>query len=251
MNVETRDHVHARWIALNRPERGNAMVPEMMRELAEEIRRAEADDCRALVLSGTGASFCVGADLKWVASHEDPAEAIATLVRAHHAVIRALADARLATIAAVNGPAAGGGLSLALATDYRVASMGATITAAYFRLGLPPDGGNSVFLTRMLGVGRAMELLAGNRTLRAPEAQAWGLVADVVPAGALEREALARAEALALVPIATLRAARELLSTGFSEPLERQLLEEERAMTAAARSASFKVALRAFLERPR
>jgi 2-(1,2-epoxy-1,2-dihydrophenyl)acetyl-CoA isomerase len=237
-------------ITLNRPERRNAMVPEMVAELGQQVRavgRAEAT--QAIVLTGAGPAFCVGADLKWLAGCADPAEAVATLVAAHHAVIRALREAPVPIVAAVNGVAAGGGMSLALAADYRVAALGASFVAAYSRLGLPPDGGTSAFLVRAVGVARAMELLLSNRPLAAGEARAWGLVGEVVPSGALLDRACTVAAAVAHVRGETLLTIRRLLDTATAQPLEAQLDLEEEAMRAAAASGTFKEALLRFLEK--
>lgn len=241
-----------RLLYLDRPERRNAMVPEMMDALTSSIRTADQDSqVRALVLTGSGTAFCVGADLKWLAGQEDPADGIARLVASHHAAVRALQEAGVPVVAAVNGPAAGGGMSLALAADYRLASMGASFTAAYFRLGLTPDGGNSTFLVRAVGAARAMELLVTNRTLRAVEAHSWGLVSTVVPSGRLQADSLAAARSMAdlRVPRETLLATRALLDAAPARGLEEQLAAEEAAMVEAARRPAFPQGLQAFLAR--
>ena len=237
-------------ITLNRPERHNAMVPQMVAELGEQVRAVGgAAATKGVVLTGAGPSFCVGADLRWLAGCADPGEAVATLVATHHAVIRALREAPVPIVAAVNGVAAGGGLSLALAADYRVAALGASFVTAYSRLGLTPDGGTSAFLARAVGAARAMELLLSNRPLAAGEARAWGLVAEVVPSGALLDRACAVAAAVAHVRGETLLAIRRLLDTATSQPLDAQLDLEEKAMRASAASGAFKEALRRFLEK--
>lgn len=241
-----------RVLVFDRPDRRNAMVPEMMEELAALARSTNRDgDVRALVLTGAGTAFCVGADLKWLASRTDPAEGISRLVAAHHAAVKELREVGVPVVAAINGPAAGGGISLALAADYRLAGMGATFTTAYFRLGLTPDGGNSIFLARAVGVARAMELLVTNRTLSAVEAQAWGLVNTVVPTGRLQADALAAAQSVAelCVPRETLLTTRALLDSSSGRSLEEQLTAEEQAMVEAARRPAFLAGLQAFLTR--
>ena len=243
--TETRGPVEL--LVLNRPEQRNALVPELIDGLAAELRRLKALG-RPIVLTGAGPAFCVGADLKWLAAYADPAQGVAELVAAHHAVISAMFDTPVPIIAAVNGATAGGGLSLALAADYRVASSRASFTAAYFRLGLPPDGGNSAFLERAIGASRAMELLLTNRRLTAEEACAWGLVNEVVQDAAedaLLDRACEVASRLVQPPGSTLLATRRLLDTAG---LDTQLQRESVAIRTAARQPFFRAALRAFLE---
>jgi 2-(1,2-epoxy-1,2-dihydrophenyl)acetyl-CoA isomerase len=216
------------------------MTPEGMAELTETLRAPEGT---AFVLAGAGSAFCLGADLKWLGSLADAGQGVAALVHEHHAAVRAILDAPVPVVAAVNGAAAGGGMSLALAADYVVAGPGAGFTAAYFRLGLTPDGGNSAFLTARVGAARAMALLLTNRALRGAEAVEWGLATE------LADDPLARAceaaEGFAGVPGDTLRTARRLLAPD----LEARLDAEEEAVSAAARRPEFSRALAAFLAR--
>jgi 2-(1,2-epoxy-1,2-dihydrophenyl)acetyl-CoA isomerase len=235
-------------ITLARPERRNAMVPELMDALLAYLQHLAPDAGRPIVLTGQGPAFCVGADLKWLGTCADPAEGVARLVARHHAAVLALVAAPVPVVAAINGPTAGGGLSLALAADYRVAAASATFTAAYFLLGLPPDGGNSALLPRAVGLARAMELLLTNRTLNAGEAREWGLVNQVVPDERLLDEACQTAAGLLRVPSATLLDTRRLLGRAGYQGLETQLQREAVAMRSAARRPAFRTALRAFLE---
>jgi 2-(1,2-epoxy-1,2-dihydrophenyl)acetyl-CoA isomerase len=233
-------------ISLARPERRNAMLPELMDALLDCLRDLRSD--RPVVLTGAGTAFCVGADLKWLGACADPAEGVAQLVARHHAVILAMLATPVPIVAAVNGAAAGGGLSLALATDYRLASQRATFTAAYFALGLPPDGGNSAFLTRAVGPARTMELLLTNRRLSADDARDWGLVNEVVPdAEDLLERACARAASLVRVPAPTLLATRRLLDAVGGEDLPSHLQREALAVRGAARQPHFRAALQRFL----
>lgn len=236
-------------LTLDRPERRNAMAPEMMATLAEQVRSAK--DATAIVLTGAGSAFCVGADLKWLGGLPDPAVGISDLVAAHHEAVRAMRRARRPIVAAVNGAAAGGGLSLALAADYRVASTSAAFTTAYSRLGLTPDGGNSLFLAQSIGVARAMELLLTNRTLSVEEARSWGLVEEVVEPEYLLERACERASAFGAIPPETLLATRVLLDAASGQSLDSVLHAEQQAMRTAAQRPEFKQALRSFLERPK
>jgi 2-(1,2-epoxy-1,2-dihydrophenyl)acetyl-CoA isomerase len=233
VRVERRGGVDVLW--LDRPERHNALVPALVEALAEHLRRPG----RAVVLTGAGRSFCVGADLAWLQASQDPAESVALLVAAHHAAVGAMREAPVPVLAAVNGAAAGGGLSLALAADVRLAGARATFTCAYSRLGLPPDGGTSAFLLRAVGASRAMELLLLNRSLGATEALAWGLVNEVVPDEELVDRACALGEALGDIPPETLVATRRLLDAAGALPLETVLQREALAMRAASRRPAF------------
>src|SRR5438309_7537418 len=125
------------------------MVPDLIGELKQAFESL-GSGVRAAVLTGAGSAFCVGADLKWLGSEEDPGAAVAGQVEGHHEAIRAMRETPVPVIAAVNGAAAGGGWSLALAADLCIAAATATFTAAYFRLGLTPDGGNSAFWARAI-----------------------------------------------------------------------------------------------------
>jgi 2-(1,2-epoxy-1,2-dihydrophenyl)acetyl-CoA isomerase len=246
VHEEIRGEVHV--ITLDRPERRNAMVPELMEALAERLRLAHTEPLRPIVLTGAGPAFCVGADLKWLGTCADPAEGVAQLVARHHAAVLALLSTPVPVVAAVNGPAAGGGLSLALAADYRLAGARATFTAAYFALGLPPDGGNSAFLSRTIGQARTMELLLTNRRLSAGEALDWGLVSEVIPDDRLLERACEVAAGMLRVPAATLLATRRLLDASGAEDLASHLQREALAIRGAARHPHFRAALQAFLE---
>jgi enoyl-CoA hydratase/carnithine racemase len=242
MSTESRDGVSV--VRLDRPERRNALVPELVESLVEHLHAAAAER-RPVVLTATGGVFCPGADLKWLGSREDPALGVADLVAVHHLAIATLLDMPVPVIAAINGPVAGGGLGLALAADYRVAGERATFTAAYFRLALTPDGGASVFLERTIGAARTLELLLTNRTLGAREAFDWGLVGEVVEDARLVDRAVEFAVGLGDVPGYSLVQTRHLLDT---INIRNQLQRESVAIRTAARGARFREALGAFLE---
>jgi 2-(1,2-epoxy-1,2-dihydrophenyl)acetyl-CoA isomerase len=239
--TELRDSVSI--VRLQRPERRNALIPELVEALAVELRACAARG-KPVVLTGSGAAFCPGADLKWLGTFRDPALGVAELVAVYHTAIVALVDMPAPVIAAINGMVAGGGLGLALVADYRLAGASASFTAAYFRLGLTPDGGSSLFLTRTIGVARSMELLLTNRTLGAAEACAWGLVHEVVDDAELVERAVTRAEQFLHVPGSTLLETRRLFDM---EGIRNQLQLESVAIREAARQPTFRAALADFL----
>ncbi len=247
LRAERRAAIECVW--LERPAQHNALVPELLEALSAHLVSLQSAPPAAVVLTGAGQDFCVGADVRWMAGWRQPAEGVALLVAAHHAAVAAMRATPAPIVAAVNGAAAGGGLSLALAADLRVAGRGATFTAAWARLGLPPDGGASAFLVRGIGANRALELLLSNRSLSAAEALDWGLVNRLASDSDLVAEACTFAATLAGVPSETLLTNRRLLDAAGALPLETVLQREALAMRSAARRPAFRARLRSLLDR--
>jgi 2-(1,2-epoxy-1,2-dihydrophenyl)acetyl-CoA isomerase len=219
-------------ITLNRPDDANAIHAPMVEELADIAMRCYRDtDIRAAVLTGAGAMFCGGGDLKVfndlgddVANYVDR-----TATVLHHAISRfAHMDAPL--VMAINGTAAGGGFSLALAGDYIFAADSAKFISAYTASGLSPDGGSTYHLAKHVGLLRAKELALTNRLLSAEEACAWGIVSKVVPGEALMDEAMGLARKFAAGPTKAYGVAKNLLATAYSESMEAQLDMESRGI---------------------
>ncbi len=242
IETESRDGIAV--VRLHRPAQRNALVPPMLRNLVEHLQTA-ASSSRSVILTGSGAAFCAGADLKWLAGLKDPAMGVADLVAVHHLAISTIVDMPVPVIAAVNGAVAGGGLGLALASDYCIAGRGASFTAAYFRLGLTPDGGSSTFLVRAIGPARTRELLLTNRRLSASEAYDWRLINEVVDDHQVVERAVSFAASLAFVPGYALLQARRLLD---ADNLRNQLQLESVAIRTAARGEFFRNALKEFRE---
>jgi len=238
--TESRDGITI--VRLDRPAQRNAMIPALVEALIARLVQAAASG-RPVILTGSGQSFCAGADLKWLASFQDPSLGVAELVASHHLAITTIVEMQVPVIAAVNGSVAGGGLGLALAPDYCIAAEGATFTTAYFRLGLTPDGGSSAFLERTIGLSRTRELLLTNRRLSAREAYAWGLINEVVEDADLLDRAVSFAANLSPVPGYALLQTRRLLDATY---LRNQLQLESVAIRTAARGEFFKQALEAF-----
>src|SRR5919206_636476 len=185
-------------ITLNRPDVLNAFTAEMHRQLVGAFKEARAPEVRAVVLTGAGRGFCVGQDLN---EFKEAAKDIAGRLRGHyHPTVLAVRQLEKPVIAAVNGPAAGAGLSLACACDFRIAADDATFVPAFINIGLIPDSGATFFVTRILGQARAFEWFATARRLTAAEAHAWGLVSEVVEADALPARAAELAARVAELP---------------------------------------------------
>jgi 2-(1,2-epoxy-1,2-dihydrophenyl)acetyl-CoA isomerase len=226
-------------VRLNRPDQRNALIPALLQALVEALRQAAARQ-KPVILTATGPAFCAGADLNWLATFADPSLGVAELVADHHLAITAVVDMPVPVIAALNGAVAGGGLGLALASDYCLAAESASFTAAYFRLGLTPDGGASTFLERSIGLVRTRELLLTNRRLSAREAYDWGLVNAVIADSELLYQAVAFATNLTPVPGYALLQTRRLLNAGN---LRNQLQMESVAIRTAAKGEFFRNAL--------
>jgi len=191
-------------VTLNRPGKLNAFDEPTCRELIAALRMLAASDAvRVIVLTGAGRAFCAGADLSVLG--EDGA----SLVAAGKDVALTIRAAPQPVLAAVNGPAAGGGANLALACDYRIASDQASIGQVFHKLGLVPDWGGSFFLPRLVGTSRALELVWSARMVPADEALALGLFDRVVPHPALATETRRLAEQWAAQPAEAVRRAKQ------------------------------------------
>jgi 2-(1,2-epoxy-1,2-dihydrophenyl)acetyl-CoA isomerase len=171
-------------ITMNRPERKNALNPEMVAGLVEAARRAADDpEVRAVLLKGAGGSFCVGGDVKSMAAGRAPLpfEVKMANLRRGMEVSRILHQMPKPVVAQLDGAAAGAGLSMALSCDLRIASESCKITTAFAKVGFSGDYGGTYFLTQLLGSARARELYLMSPVLTAKEAHAIGMVTKVVP----------------------------------------------------------------------
>lgn len=250
LTFDVRDHVA--WITLNRPESFNAMNLDCMKELFDVANRCGSDPgVRAAVLTGSGTkAFCAGGDVAGFA--RDPATVdllIKEMTAYLHMAISRFAWMDAPLIAAVNGVAAGAGLSMAACCDLAIASDTARFTSAYTQIGLTPDGSSTYFLARLLGTRRAMELYLTNRTLSAAEALDWGLVNRVVPPDRLMAEVAELAGRLAQGPTRAHGGVKKLLLMSPTESLESQMERETRSIVEMSRSADGIEGVRAFVEK--
>jgi enoyl-CoA hydratase/carnithine racemase len=202
-------------ITLNRPERGNGVVPEMARDLLAALSALEADtSARVLVLTGAGKQFCAGADLVEFANYlanEQKQTGEPYNARVLWPVTQKLTAFRLPVIAAINGGATAGGLDLALACDIRLASDRAKMGETYIKLGLNPGNGGTYFLPRLVGSGMAAEMALTGDLYDAEAALAIGLVNRVVPGDQLVAEAIALATRIAERPRLAIEATKQQL----------------------------------------
>jgi 2-(1,2-epoxy-1,2-dihydrophenyl)acetyl-CoA isomerase len=236
-------------ITLDRPDAANAIDLPLARELMQAAIRCDEDaGIRAVLLTGTGKLFCAGGDLKSFAARGDalPA-ALKELTVYLHAATSRFARMRAPLVVAVNGTAAGAGLSLAVSGDLVLAAESAKFTMAYTAAGVSPDGGSTWYLPRLIGLRRTQELMLTNRLLSAAEALAWGLVTRVVPDTELAAEAAALAARLAEGPTRAFGAVKSLLAGSFDGGLETQMELEARGIAACAGSADGREGIQAFL----
>ncbi|MEV0185357.1 enoyl-CoA hydratase-related protein [Streptomyces sp. NPDC050625] len=240
-------------IELDRPEQLNALTVTMAESLGPAASALVEAGARALVLAGRGTAFCAGADLSLVdrALAEDPHTVLAPLVGGLHDSLKTLRRLPVPLVAAVEGPAVGAGLGLALAADLRVVAKGARLIPGYLGIGASPDGGVSYFLTRMLGSARAGALLVRNRPLDADEAVAHGLAETVAEPGTALTAARELAASLTGTPPLALLRVRELIDRATVQGLDEQLDLERQRVTELWGTHDFTEGVRAFLERRR
>src|SRR5438309_7900239 len=245
--VETSRDGGVLTITLNRPDVLNAFNAAMHKALAAALKDARVPDVRALVITGAGRGFCVGQDL--TEFREAPRDIGSRLRDTYHPNVLALRTLEKPVIAAVNGVAAGAGMSFACACDLRIAADSASFVPAFINIGLIPDSGGSYFVTRILGPARAFEWLASGRKLTAAEAHAWGLVSEVVGSDGLAGRAAELAATLAELPTRGVGMTKRLLDHAVGASLEDQLERESQLQAAATQTEDFREGVAAFLEK--
>jgi 2-(1,2-epoxy-1,2-dihydrophenyl)acetyl-CoA isomerase len=234
-------------ITLNRPEVLNAFNADMHEALAVALKDARDPEVRAVVLTGAGRGFCVGQDL--TEFRDAPGDIGDRLRSNYHPNVLAIRALEKPVLAAVNGAAAGAGLSFAAACDLRIASEAATFVPAFINIGLVPDSGGTYFLARLLGPARAFEWMTSGRRLSADEAQAWGLVSEVVPADDLQPRVAELASRLAAMPTRGIGMTKRLFDRTAESTLEEQLEWEAQLQSAATKTEDFREGVAAFLEK--
>ena len=241
-------------ITLNRPERLNAFADQMRDELVAAVRGAADDETiGAVVITGAGRAFCAGADVERMhelVGHEEW-DTLEALVEAGATVVQTIDGLSKPVFAAVNGVAAGGGASLALACDVRIAAAGATIGQSFSRLGLHPDWGATYFLPRLVGISRALEMVLSADMLSADQALRAGLFNRVVDDTRVVDETMALAAHVAAKPALAIALARQAIRQTFAVSLSEALDVERQNQVRLFKTAEAREAMRAFLARPR
>jgi len=234
-------------ITLNRPEVYNAFNRELHAALREALTEAQDPAIRCVVVTGAGRGFCAGQDLKEFGAVS--ASIRDALEQTYHPNIRLVRSLEKPVIAAVNGPAAGAGLSFACACDIRVASDAATFVPGFVGIGLVPDSGGTWFVHRLLGFARAFEWMCANTRKSAAEALDWGLVSEVIPADAFESRVAELAAEWAARPTLAVGRTKRLFEHAFDASLEEQLALEAELQQASVETTDFREGVDAFLEK--
>jgi 2-(1,2-epoxy-1,2-dihydrophenyl)acetyl-CoA isomerase len=245
--VETSRDGAVLTITLNRPDVLNAFNAALHNGLGAALKEARGPDVRAVVITGAGRGFCVGQDL--TEFREAPGDIGSRLRSTYHPNLLAIRALEKPVIAAVNGVAAGAGMSFACACDVRIAAEAATFVPAFINIGLVPDSGGSYFVTRILGPARAFEWLTSGRKLTAVDAHHWGLVSEVVETDALAARAAELAAEFAALPTRAIGMTKRLIDRAVNATLEQQIEREAELQTAATQTDDFEEGVAAFLEK--
>jgi 2-(1,2-epoxy-1,2-dihydrophenyl)acetyl-CoA isomerase len=246
LTLERRDQVAT--LTLNRPDAYNAFNLTFGHEIFQAVLEADDDaQVRCLLITGAGKAFCAGGDVREFVDNLPRIGAHTKELTTYlHGAVSRLCRSDKPVVVAVNGVAAGGGLSLVLAGDLVLAGESARFTMAYSKIAATPDGSSTYFLPRLVGLRRAMELYFTNRVLSAPEALNWGLVTRVVPDAELKPAAEALARELAQGPTRAFGAAKRLFHQATWESLETQMELEAQAIAASGRTQDFREGVTAF-----
>ncbi len=245
--VLTSRHGAVLTITLNRPDVFNAFNRALHDALHDALGEAASPEVRAVVITGAGRGFCSGQDLKEFS--ELPGGVREALEQTYHPNIRAIRALEKPVLAAINGPVAGAGLSLAFACDVRLASDQATFVPGFIGIGLVPDAGGSWFIHRLLGYAGAFEWMVSNRRLSADEALIRGLVSEVVPHERFAKRVADLAEWYAALPTRAVAMTKQLFEHAYDSTLAQQLELEAELQQAATQSDDFSEGVAAFVEK--
>lgn len=238
-------------VYLDRPEAYNAFNLEMITRLADLLAGIALDrKTKGVVITGRGKAFCAGGDLRWATSYgEHHGAAFHELAARYHMAIQEIRRMPKPVVAAVNGIAAGGGFSLALACDFRVMERHASLRQAYTSSGLSIDGGGTYSLPRMVGLARSLEIAAFDRPISSDQALSWGLVTEIVDQGHGLSRALEMAKELEGRALSSFAASKKLLTDAFDTSFEAQLEKERDLLSQCADDPNGREGLAAFVEK--
>jgi 2-(1,2-epoxy-1,2-dihydrophenyl)acetyl-CoA isomerase len=234
-------------LTISRPDRLNALSSQTVDELRAAVEETGRSGARCLLITGEGRGFSSGADL--ASGGGLPEDAGEALEKHFNPLVEALFELPIPVVAAVNGPAAGAGCSLALAADIVIAARSAYFLQAFVNIGLIPDAGATWLLPRLVGRARATEMMMLGERISAEQAQAWGMISRVVEDEHLASEAMLLATNLAQGPTVALGLIRQLARHAEQLPLSEALAAERVAQRTAGNSADFKGAVLSFLQK--
>jgi enoyl-CoA hydratase/carnithine racemase len=249
--VKVEDKERVRWVTLNRPASKNALTLEVNERLIAAFEGAHKDEAvRVVVLRGEGGAFCSGLDLKFAATLGLSPDGYGGVLKSHfHGLIRAITSCMKPVIAAVDGPAVGYGCDLALACDVRIGSDEARLGEVFIRRGLMPDGGGTFTLPRLVGLGRALELMFTGELVDAKEAHRIGLLNRVVPQKSLVQVTAEFAASLSAQSPLVFRHIKQAVHGALSGSLDSALDAEAVGQTKLLGSEDFQEGMVAFLEK--
>ena len=249
--ILARQHGHILEIALNRPEAYNALNLELMEILSDALTTLATENAiKAIMITGKGKAFCAGGDLKWISQQRgDASSTVHRLAAQFHIAITEIRRMGKPVIAAINGIAAGGGFSLALACDFRVMAESAVLRQAYTSSGLSIDGGGTFALPRLVGLARALEIAAFDQPISSAQALQWGLVTKVVPDDKLIEEAMFMLEGLTRSALHSFAWSKRLLIDSFNNTLETQMELERQGISDCVRHPNGQEGIKAFIEK--
>jgi 2-(1,2-epoxy-1,2-dihydrophenyl)acetyl-CoA isomerase len=239
-------------ITLNRPEKLNAFIGHMRRDLSEALEEAASDHTiRVVVITGAGRAFCAGGDIRFMAEliERKDVEEFSRLLGSARRVITTIRQMTKPVIAAVNGPASGAGCNLALACDLRIASTTATFAQSFAKVGLHPDWGGTYFLPRLVSPNKACEMFFLGESIDAAEALRLGIVNRVVEPELLEAETRKLAERLREAPPIAVAAAKQAVYMSQASDIEEMMRYEIEAQLRCFDSRDAREGIRAFLEK--
>jgi 2-(1,2-epoxy-1,2-dihydrophenyl)acetyl-CoA isomerase len=246
--VEVTQDAGVLTITLNRPDVLNALNRAVHQGVHDGLMQAKADDAvRAVVITGAGRGFCVGQDLQEFSA--GAGDVAANLRENYHRNVLAIRALEKPVIAAVNGAAAGAGMSLALACDIRIAARSASFVPAFIKIGLVPDSGGTWLVRRLLGTARAFEWLTTGRRLAADEAREWGLVSEVVDDAELPERMHEVAALFAAMPTRAVWQTKRLLDAAETSTFAEQLELEATTQAELTRTPDFTEGVQAFLDK--
>ncbi len=238
-------------LVLNRPKSLNAFDLEMATMLADLLTSLAGDpQVKGVVITGAGAAFSAGGDLRWLSDcGKTPGAAFRVLAAKYHQAVLEIRRMPKPVVAAVNGFAAGGGFSVALACDFRVMERSATLKQGYTSNGLSIDGGGTFTLSRMVGMAKAMEIAALDRPISSEQALKWGLVTEVTEDGRSVKKAVALVREINRLPLSSYAASKQLITDAFDTSFETQLEKERELLARCADHPNGREGVAAFLEK--
>ena len=239
-------------LTLNRPERMNALNKDLVLALSDALARLKADqEINVVVLAGAGRAFCAGGDLQAIGrgKQENDVTELQPVLRSGMQLVLTMRTMRQQVIAAVQGPAAGAGMNIALAADLRIASEDATFGQNFAKVGLFPDYGGTFFLPQLVGPAKAAEMFYTGEMINAAEALRLGIVNRVVPLAQLESEVRALAQKIAQGPAMAIRAVKQTLFARDKKNLTTLLNREVEQQMKCFESGDCGEGIRAFFEK--